>query len=78
MYNSSQAKWGDSFSVGNTETGLTLRAKVDATLAQVAFELLKPYGCKLFFAVWANWCHLFFFLKSNHHISPFSPAKFVN
>jgi len=62
----------------NTKTGLAFRAKVDATLAQVTLELLKPYGCKLFFAVWADWYYLFFFLKSNHIMSPFSPGKFVN
>jgi len=50
----------------NAKTGLALRTKVDAALAQVAFELLKPYGRKLFFAMLANWHYLFFFLKSNH------------
>jgi hypothetical protein len=56
--------------IGNAKTGLALRAKVDAALAQVAFELLKPYGRKLFFAMRANWYYFFFFLKSNHHMSP--------
>lgn len=78
VYNNSQTKWGDSFPLRNTKTGLALRAKVDTTLAQVTFYLLEPHICKLFFAVWADWYRFFFFLKSNHIMSPFSPGKFVN
>jgi len=70
-YNNSQTKWSDSFSVRNTKTGLTLRAKVDATLAQVTFKLLIPHSCQLFFAVRTDWCHALFFLKSNHYMPLF-------
>ncbi len=53
-YDGSQAEWRDSFPVRNTETGLTLRAKVDATLTQVTLYLLKPQLRKLLLAVWAD------------------------
>ena len=70
-YTGSQTKWGNTFSMRNAKTGLALRAKVDATFPKVTFYLLKPHRCKLFFAVWADWCCLFFFLKSNHYVPPF-------
>jgi hypothetical protein len=70
-YDSSQTKWSDSFPVRNTETGLTLRAKVDTTLPQVTLYLPKPHVCELGFAVRADWHGFFFFLKSDHHIPRF-------
>ena len=59
----------------NTETGLTLRAQVDATLAQVTLYLLKPKLRKLLLAVWADRCHFFFSLESDHHVPQFSVAN---